>query len=246
MKKLFILCALCLSTTTNLFAQKTDPIQLKNEGSNAFNAKNYPVAYAKFSQYLKQTNNQDSATAYFCGIAADKLKKYNEATAFFDVAIKKNYNTGNAYARKALALDALKKTDDYLATLEEGLKVDPNNKTLIKNYGLYYLKAGIAAQKANNLSQAEECYKKVATLADKKMKTDALYSLGVLCYNNGANILKKAAPIATSDAEKYASEKANADTEFQKATEYLNEAAKVSPERTEINKMISQVEAATK
>lgn len=246
MKKLFILCALCLSTTTNLFAQTTDPIQLKNDGSTAFNAKNYPVAYAKFSQYLKETNNQDSATAYFCGIAADKLKKYNEAANFFDVAIKKNYNVGNAYARKALALDALKKTDEYLATLEEGLKVDPNNKTLIKNYGLYYLKAGIAAQKTNNVAQAEECYKKVATLSDKKMKTDALYSLGVLCYNNGANTLKKAAPMATSDADKYATEKANADAEFKKAADYLEEASKVSPERPEIKKMLTQVEAAAK
>ena len=33
------------------------------------------------------------------------------------------------------------------------------------------------------------------------------YSLGVLCYNDGANILKKAAPLANSDADKYAAEK---------------------------------------
>ena len=33
-----------------------------------------------------------------------------------------------------------KKTDEYVATLEEGLKVDPDNKTMIKNYGLHYLK----------------------------------------------------------------------------------------------------------
>ena len=36
----------------------------------------------------------------------------------------------------------MKKTDEYVATLEEGLKVDPDNKTMIKNYGLHYLKAG--------------------------------------------------------------------------------------------------------
>jgi len=34
-----------------------------------------------------------------------------------------------------------------------------------------------------------------------------LYSLGVLCYNDGANILKKATPLANSDADKYAAEK---------------------------------------
>ena len=142
MKKLIFLFAFSIAVT-NIFAQ-TDPNQIKKEGNDAFNAKNYPVAYAKFSEYLKQTNNQDSATAYYCGIAADEVKKYAEAVTFFDIAIQKKFNTGNAYARKALALDALKKTDEYVATLEEGLKVDPNNKTMIKNYGLHYLKAGLA------------------------------------------------------------------------------------------------------
>ena len=68
MKKLIFLFAFCI-VVTNVFAQ-TAPEQLKKEGNDAFNAKNYPVAYAKFSEYLKQTNNQDSATAYYCGIAA--------------------------------------------------------------------------------------------------------------------------------------------------------------------------------
>ena len=111
MKKLIFLFAFSIAVT-NIFAQ-TDPNQIKKEGNDAFNAKNYPVAYAKFSEYLKQTNNQDSATAYYCGIAADEVKKYAEAVTFFDIAIQKKFNTGNAYARKALALDALKKTDEF-------------------------------------------------------------------------------------------------------------------------------------
>lgn len=244
MKKLILLFAFCI-TMTSTFAQ-TDPNQLKKEGSEAFNAKNYPVAYAKFSEYLKLTNNQDSATAYYCGMAADEVKKYVEAVTFFDLAIQKNFNTGNAYARKALALDALKKNDEYLATLEEGLKVAPGNPTLEKNYGLYYLKAGVSAQKAGKTADAEECYKKIITLNNKKYKTDALYSLGVLCYNDGANILKKAAPLANADADKYAAEKANADAKFKEAVGYLEEAAKVSPERPEIKKMLTQVQGAIK
>ena len=53
MKKLIFLFAFCI-VVTNVFAQ-TAPEQLKKEGNDAFNAKNYPVAYAKFSEYLKQT-----------------------------------------------------------------------------------------------------------------------------------------------------------------------------------------------
>ena len=244
MKKLIFLFAFSIAVT-NIFAQ-TDPNQIKKEGNDAFNAKNYPVAYAKFSEYLKQTNNQDSATAYYCGIAADEVKKYAEAVTFFDIAIQKKFNTGNAYARKALALDALKKTDEYVATLEEGLKVDPNNKTMIKNYGLHYLQAGLAAQKAGKAEEAEECFKKVIPLDHKSYKTNALYSLGVLCYNDGANILKKATPLANSDAGKYAAEKEKATARFKEALGYLEEAAKVSPDNANVKKMIPQVQDAMK
>lgn len=244
MKKLILLFAFCISVAS-LFAQ-TDPNQLKKEGSDAFNSKNYPVAYAKFSEYLKITNKQDSATAYYCGISADGIKKYAEAVTYYDIAIQKNFNLGNAYARKALALDALKKNDEYLATLEEGLKAVPDNSSLQKNYGLYYLKAGVNAQKAGKTADAEECYKKLITLNNKKYKTDALYSLGVLCYNDGANVLKKAAPLANSDADKYATEKANADAKFKEAVDYLEEAMKTSPERAEIKKMLTQVQGAMK
>ena len=207
MKKLIFLFAFSIAVT-NIFAQ-TDPNQIKKEGNDAFNAKNYPVAYAKFSEYLKQTNNQDSATAYYCGIAADEVKKYAEAVTFFDIAIQKKFNTGNAY-------------------------------------GLHYLKAGLAAQKAGKAEEAEECFKKVIPLDHKSYKTNALYSLGVLCYNDGANILKKATPLANSDADKYAAEKEKATARFKEALGYLEEAAKVSPDNANVKKMIPQVQDAMK
>ena len=245
MKKFLLSIALCCAAT-NFFAQTTEPGNLINEGKAALEAKNYQEAFTKFSTYLTQTNNQDSVIAYNCGVCADKIKKPEEALKYFDIAIQKKFNIGNAYARKALALDAMKKTDEYVATLEEGLKVDPDNKTMIKNYGLHYLKAGIAAQKAGKVEEAEECFKKVIPLDHKTYKTNALYSLGVLCYNDGANILKKAAPLANSDADKYAAEKEKADGRFKEAIGYLEEATKVSPEDTKSKTMLSQVQAAMK
>ena len=98
----------------------------------------------------------------------------------------------------------------------------------------------------NDINKAEESYKQVTTLSNKKWKTDALYSLGVLFYNNGANVLKKAAPLATSDADKYAKEKAAADADFKKASDYLKEAVALSPDRAEIKKMLGQVEESLK
>ncbi|MDR0940223.1 MAG: hypothetical protein LBN29_12930 [Mediterranea sp.] len=243
MKKLAFLLACCAVTST-LFAQ--DPAQLKKEGSEAFNAKNYTVAFDKFSSYLQQTNNQDSVVAYYCGVAAYSLKKYPEAVTCFDVAIQKKFQLANAYARKALALEAQQKTDEYLATLEEGLKVAPTNKAMVKEYCTYYLKAGVAAQKAGKEEVAEESFKKVIAFDNPTYKKQALYSLGVLCYNDGAGILKKAAPLANADADKYDSEKQRADGRFKEAVDYLTQAAVVAPDDANIKTMLGQVKAAMK
>ena len=86
-------------------------------------------------------------------------------------------------------------------------------------------------------------FKKVIPLDHKQYKTNALYSLGVLCYNDGANILKKAAPLANSDADKYAAEKEKADGRFKEALDYLEEAAKISPENENVKKMLPSSES---
>lgn len=240
MRKFILLVALCCAAGS-IFAQ-TDPNQLKKEGNEALNAKNYEVAFTKYDAYLKQTNNSDSVMAYNCGVCADQTKRYADAVKYFDVAIQKKYNVANAYARKAGALKDLKKNAEMVETLEAGLKIAPGNKTMEKMYAIYYLKEGQKFQKANDINKAEENYKQVTTLNNKKWKTDALYSLGVLFYNNGATVLKNAAPLASSDTDKYEAQKAAAEADFKKANDYLQEATTLSPERAEIKKMLTQVQ----
>lgn len=138
MKKLILSLALCCAAT-NFFAQNADPAQLVNEGKAALESKNYQVAFTKFSTYLTQTNNQDSVIAFNCGVCADKIKKPAEALKYFDIAVQKKYNLANAYIGKAGALKDLKKNDEYVATLKEGLEAVPGNKTLTKLYATYYV-----------------------------------------------------------------------------------------------------------
>lgn len=243
MRNLLVLLSFCF-VVTNLFAQTPDPAKLKSEGDNALKAKNYAVAFTKYNQYLKQTNYQDSITAFNCGVCADRTKKYADAAKLFDVAIKKNYNVASAYIGKASALRNLNKDSEYLATLQEAMQAAPANATIEKLYAIYYLKEGQAFQKAGNLAKAEESYKHATEVTSKKWKTDALYSLGVLFFNNGAVTLKKAAPLANSDAAKYEAEKKSANDDFQKASTYLEEAVALSPERAEVAKVLGQVKAA--
>ena len=128
MKKNFLLSIALCCAATNFFAQTTEPGNLINEGKAALEAKNYQEAFTKFSTYLTQTNNQDSVIAYNCGVCADKIKKPDEALKYFDIAIQKKYNLGNAYVGKAGALKDLKKDSEYLATLKEGIEAAPENK----------------------------------------------------------------------------------------------------------------------
>ena len=90
---------------------------------------------------------------------------------------------------------------------------------MTKLYSNYYINAGITAQKAGKVEEAEEAYKQV--LAFQGNNVNALYSLGALYFNNGATILKKATPLATSDRAKYDEEAAKADKDFKEAKTYL-------------------------
>lgn len=246
MKKLILLLVLCF-TANHFYAQAPDPNLLKNEGNKALNAKDYATAFSKYNEYLKLTNNTDSVTAFNCGVCAAQTSKFAEAAKYFDVAVKAKYNLANAYVGKAGAFRDLKKSAEYLSTLQEGLEAVPGNAALEKMYAINYLKEGQAFQKAGKVAEAEESYKHiVTTVAGKKWKTDALYSLGVLLYNNGATTLKKATPLANSNPDKYATEKASADADFTKAVEYLEQAVALSPERAEIKKMLTQVQASKK
>ena len=137
MRNLLVLLSFCF-LVTNLFAQTPDPAKLKSEGDNALKAKNYAVAFTKYNQYLKQTNYQDSITAFNCGVCADRTKKYADAAKLFDVAIQKNYNVASAYIGKASALRNLNKDSEYLATLQEAMHLLPLMLRL-KSYMLFII-----------------------------------------------------------------------------------------------------------
>lgn len=205
MKKLILSIALCC-TAMNFFAQNANHAQLINDGKAALEAKNYQEAYTKFSTYLTQTNNQDSVIAFNCGVCADKIKKPAEALKYFDIAVQKKYNLVNAYIGKANALKNLKKNDEYIATLKEGLEANPGDKTLTKMYANYYVNQGIMAQKSGKTSAAEEAFKQAISIQEDNM--NALNSLGSLHYAKGAATLK-------TDAEK-------AKVDFKEAKEYLD------------------------
>lgn len=186
MKKFILSIALCCAAT-NFFAQEADLGKLRNDGIAALEAKDYQTAYNNFSSYLNQTNNQDSVIAFNCGICADKIKKSEDAVKYFDIAIQKKYNLTNAYIGKAGALKDLKKNDEFIATLKEGLKVVPGDKSLMKHYSNYYIRLAQTAEKAGKIDEAENAYKQILSVQENNVS--ALYCLGVLKYNNATKTI---------------------------------------------------------
>lgn len=133
-----------------------------------------------------------------------------------------------------------------IATLEAGLKAVPGNAKLENEYGTYFLKKGMDAQKANKIESAVENYTKVTSLNSKPLKVQAFTALAQLYFNNGAGILQKATPFANSDKEKYAAEKAKAETSFKKAEEYVGQLKATDPENPVVKELAAQIKAAMK
>lgn len=243
MKKLVLLVAFCLSVG-NLFAQDAD--KLRDEGDAALKAKDYAGALAKYGEYLKLNDYKDTTRIFNAGFAANQAKNYAEAAKYFDMSVKYNYNVDDAYVGEAMAYRNLKKTEDFLSTVEAGLKAIPDgnkNKTnLEKLLYSYCIKQGQAQQKAKKYAEAEALYNKVVELSsNKEHKSNALYSLGAMLYGKGAAILQAATPVATSDPDKYNAEKAKADEDFKKAKTHLTKAVELDPNDENSKKILASI-----
>ena len=244
MRKTVLLILVSL-LTGSLFAQDPGAAE-KNAGNVAWKAKNYTEAFANFEKYLKAVNYADMAYIYNTAVAATKSKNYAAAEKYFEMAIKNNYKIGSSYLGKAQAEEDLKKEGEMVTTLEEGLKAVPGNAKLENMYGTYFLKKGVEAQKANNLTTAAENYTKITTLYNKDLKIKAYMALGSLYFNNGASILQKATSFANTDKEKYAAEKEKATSDFGKALGYVEQAKILAPENPDVKELYAQIKAAMK
>ena len=102
----------------------------KNAGNAAYKAKNYQEAFDNWVAYLNIVDNKDNACVYNTAVVATRLKNYDAAVKYYDLAIEGRYKLASSYLGKATALRAQKKTAEMLATLEAGMKASPGNMKL--------------------------------------------------------------------------------------------------------------------
>lgn len=245
MKKVFLFLVANL-LVFNSFGQADSADPLMKAGDEALTAKNYPVAFEKYNAYLTQSGKNDTVRVFNCAVCADKADKFAEAAKYFEQSIKNGYNLESSYVGAVKAYYDMKKGPELIALAKTGIEKFPNNANIQKLVYAYSMKTGQALQKANKIKEAEDTFEQGLILTDKTMKTNVLYSLGVLYYNTGAKTLQTATPLATSDPDKYAKEKAEATADFKKASEYLTEATTLSPDNANAKKLLDSVKAAMK
>lgn len=232
--------------------------QMLNSGVDQYKAQNYAEAYRAFNasyqinqKYFKRL---DTLALYNAALAADKSGDRATAMADFKKLIDANYGGARLYSMMANMYLDQKDTANALVTINQGRQKYPEDGTLItqglniyltsgrdkeafdqneealkkdpSNAVLYYIKGNLA----DKLNKREECiaaYKKAIEL--KADYFDALYNLGALFFNEGAEMANKANSIPASKVAEYEAAKKKFEAKFKEALPFLEKALQVNP-----------------
>lgn len=232
--------------------------QMLNSGVDHYKAQNYGEAYKAFnSSYMigsKYFNRMDTLALYNAALAADKSGDRATAMADFKKLMDANYGGPKLYSMMANMYLDQKDTANALLTINQGRQKYPEDGTLITqglniyltsgrdkeafdqneealkkdpgNPVLYYIKGNLA----DKLNKREDCiaaYKKAIEL--KPDYFDALYNLGALFFNEGAEMSNKANSIPASKVAEYDAAKKKFEAKFKEALPYLEKAYQLNP-----------------
>ena len=101
-----------------------------SESKPAENPANNNIGENNDNQNAKVEELSPDQQLYVKGINSLEAKKYDEAIDYFRQAISENPNVISYYSLKSEAEVLANKKDDAKATLEAGLKIDPDNELL--------------------------------------------------------------------------------------------------------------------
>lgn len=243
MKKILLLVVTALMAG-QLFAQEIENAEAKNAGNAAWKAKNYTEAYNQWDAYLKANNYNDAACCYNAATAANKIKKYDEAIAYYDKAIAAKYKVASAYTAKAKVYKDKGDNAKYIAEVETAMKAVPNNAGLEKMYATHYLLQGQAAQKANKVAEAEAAYNKVVEMSNRGYKSQGLTVMAQMHFNNGVKTQEAASKVMNTDKAKFEAGKAEALASYNKALELTMQAISASNTNTDAIELKKQIDTA--
>lgn len=223
---------------------------------NFFYQKDYVSSYKSFDSYLKLgeikgvSDKIDTLIIYYAGVTAQSANMYDEALQYFNKTKELNYKDPFLYTSLKECYLAKGDSAAALTSLQEGLKVFPQNVVILTELINYYLLKGEGDKALDYLQKAKEqdpgnksFYFAEGTLYDKMGKIDdavaaykkalsidstyfdAYFNLGVLHFNNAVKLSEAANN--EPDNKKYAEKKKLADDEFLKVIPQMEKAYKI-------------------
>lgn len=234
-----------------------------NKGVEEYqNTKNYEKAYKYFENSLFVSGMSmriDTPVIYYCALAAQKAKKFDEAKEMFEVLIKLNYgaNDKEKSGNYFFLADTYKSKGDtvkYISTLKKGIEKYPvENNALVVELINYFLSTNKSTEALNYLELAikntpdNPTYWVVkGNLYDANLKDTVkaieCYKKAIELkpdyfepnYNMGALYYNDYAEMISkanqiTDDKKYKEAKAKADIRLKEALPYLEKAHEITP-----------------
>ena len=236
MKRLSVVASQCLNNGVDNY----------KEGKYGDALKSFQSSVDLNKKYFKRT---DTLAIYNAGLAADKLGDATTALNNFKILTAANYGGSRLYSIMANMYLDQKDTANALLTINEGRQKFPEDGTLItqglniylssgrdaeaysqneealkadpNNAILYYIKGNLA-DKLGKMEEAVAAYKKSIEL--KPDNFDAVYNLGAMYFNDGAEMANKANKIPANKVAEYDAAKKKFEAKFKEALPYLEKA----------------------
>lgn len=224
-----------------------------NKGINKYNKGDYAGALADF-EVLIASNPIDSNIFLNAGVFAEKAGQRSKAIKYYQEALNRKLQKPQIYTSMANLYKAEKDTAAALATLAIGRQQFPGEKALVVEEVNIYLASNKSDKALEMLSKAIELDPKNSSLYFAKGKCyddlkdranaeifykksfevdptyfDGYYNLGIMYFNDGADITNAANKVPAKDVKKYNELKKKAQDAFKAAQPYLEKGLELQP-----------------
>lgn len=232
--------------------------QYFNKGVGSYNEQAYEegsAAFAKSAEISATLGNVDSAAIFYAGQTAYFGNQFEDAKEFFTKLIEIQYDDPTLYRMLA---DVYKQTGDTIAaatTLQDGIKVYPEDYNMITDAANIYLltgenqkaldmlnlaierddtnatlffATGTVYENVNKFDEAENMYQKAIEIDPNYF--DANFNLGALYFNRALEYILEAGNLPLEETEKYDDLMKQGNQLMERALPYIEKADSLQPD----------------
>jgi tetratricopeptide (TPR) repeat protein len=194
---------------------------INNAALSAQNAKNFDRSLELYNELLTKGYDKPFVHQIIAAIYSAEKTDTTAALKALERGIAAHpSDNGLRIDQLNIFLNSADRRKEAIASLEEATKLDPANAQLFFALGTLY-------ESGKDLPKAVESYKKAIEINPKYF--DALFNLGAVYFNEGAEMANEANKIPYNEQKKFEAAKAKYLAKFKEALPYLEKALDESP-----------------